>query len=117
MAREVPNGHVIVGPVHGVDTTTVGVEAVTVVLVILSGLTAAVVTVAVAAYKGGGLDGTLVGDLAAGTGVKSDRVGLGVVNTLDDVDLTTHRPVGAEHPESGPQATGAGGHVSKVGYK
>lgn len=114
VAREVPNGHVLVGPVHGVDTATVGVEAVTVVLVVLGGLTAAVVTVAVAAYKCGGLDGTLVGNLAAGTGVQSDGVGLGVVNTLDDVDLTTHRPVGAEHPESGPQATGAGGHVSKV---
>lgn len=37
------------------------------------------------------------------------------VDVLDDVDLAVGRPVWADHPESGPDAADASGHVGDVG--
>lgn len=57
----------------------------------------------------------MVGDMAAGFGVQSDRVlGLGV-DAFENVNLAVSWPLGAKHPKGRPCSADATGHVGDVG--
>ena len=88
-----------------------------------SGVNATVHTVEVGAVGVGkvGLDvaaevslAVTVGKGTAAAGMHGHLVSALRVDALDDVDFARVGPIGASHPEGGPGATDATGHVRKV---
>lgn len=108
-----------IGPLHGVDTTVVTVESITV-----RGGVARVDTAAGVVALAGGIDVAVAGrhvaaearvvDAAAITGVQGHGIAALLVDTLDDINLSVGGPVGADGPERRPGAAHGTGHVGKV---
>jgi len=116
---EVPDVNSIAGPLCRIDTAISIVKSVPVGRFVRVDDSAAGVgglarslDVAVASVEGTGEAG--VGDRATVTGVQGHLVGGTLVDALDDIDFAIVGPVGAEHPECGPGAAGASGHVSQI---
>jgi hypothetical protein len=106
--REEPDVDGSASPFGGVHAAVVGVEARTIAV----GRTGPEATAGVAVYRGVTVlaektaTGTIGrGDGATRGGVKGHLVGGVGVDTFDDVDLSTRRPVWAHHPEGRPSAT------------
>ena len=100
---EEPDIDILRRPLHRIHPTLPLVEAITVAAGPTGLDAAALVTLA-----------ALANHAAAGTGVQGEGV-LGLVaDTLDDVDLAAVGPVGARHPEGGPDPAGGTGHVLEV---
>jgi hypothetical protein len=57
--------------------------------------------------------GIWIADYATRICMKSDRIGVLVIDPFYDVNLSTSRPVGTEHPESRPD-TASGWHVLNI---
>jgi hypothetical protein len=119
--REEPDVDGSASPFGGVHAAVVGVEARTIAV----GRTGPEATAGVAVYRGVTVlaektaTGTIGrGDGATRGGVKGHLVGGVGVDTFDDVDLSTRRPVWAHHPASQastPHADSGGRHTYKAG--
>lgn len=114
-AGKEPDGDAPVSPLHGIDAATNSIETVTVVLVVASLLTTAVLGVAFVADDKRVGHGSESRHLAFVLRVQSNRVLSLRVDTLDDVDFARGRPVGTKHPKGRPDTASVGRHVGNVG--
>ena len=91
-------------PQSGVNTASIGVEAVTVGVGLTGGyltpgivpLTGRVAVAVRSGYRSG--EGAVIGDGAPGVGVQGHVVRALLVDALDDINLATIGPVGSDHP-------------------
>lgn len=102
-AVEKPDIDILARPLHHVDTAAILVETAAIAPVPTGLDPAPLVALAV-----------LPDHAAPGPRVQGGLVDGLEVDALDDVDLAAVGPVGADHPEGGPDPAGGAGHVGQV---
>jgi hypothetical protein len=108
------------GPLHSIDAAVYSVEPCSIRIRICGADSASRVAgagVAIGVVCGCASERVGVVHRAAWRGVESDGVGVCAVDSFDDVDFAGGGPVGTEHPEGGPGAADAAGHVLDVCYE
>lgn len=111
---EEPDGDVLRGPAGNEDSSADGVEAVAVALVIGGLLATANAGVAIGLLEHSILSSTLVCHDTARRRMQRYEIRRLRVDTLDNIDFTSIRPIWAKHPVRRPRSTGIARHMCNI---